>query len=707
MRHRNLVGLSCLTALVGGAVAWAALSAPAQEEEAPTAVMSGPSKAKVLAAAFSRWETAYEAAGGDRARVLSLRHSEALSSESTEAWGQIELNLVEGRVAAGVVGADGPMELWVVGNQPGSSSRPEAGDRIELVGTLTPDNGVARLDTALPADFPIDLVVVTRAGTRPEEGALLVGYASLFHRLHDRARTEQLAVLAPRASEPSLLGALGPNAAQAASAPTNPHVPSLEEMIAEGELLFTRETFDGNGRTCLSCHPPLNNFTLDQDFIADLPAYDPLFVAEFDPALADLEDPALMREFALIRENQDGFDPLGSEPTRFNMRSVPHTLAMTTSLDSFIIDPTTFTPVEGSGFESIGWSGDGSTNGATRSATALRDFTNGAIVQHFTQTMDREEGFDFRLASIQELDAMEAFQLSLGRQEEIDLTTMVFRDTKVTAGLGVFNAKSCGLCHGNAGANDIAFHPHGNGGPLVNLNVNLNTGVETLFLDETLGERPIDGGFGREVDGATPLLPFVDADLDGITDGVTDPIFNCATEVAHSGGFGDGTFNIPPLIEAADTPPFFHNNAVETLEESVAFYGTSNFNCSPAGRLVNLVTPGGIQFASGEVDQLTAFLRALNVLENIRASDVFLDDAYSERSLAYARPKLLAALADMDDGVMVLTEGRLHTRDASREIQKAVVLVKQATKVTSYTSRNALLTKAKANLAKAKSYILQ
>ncbi|MES2642080.1 MAG: hypothetical protein V4850_21530 [Myxococcota bacterium] len=702
MRHHNLVGLSCLTALVGGVAAWAALDTPAPSGGEPT-VMSGPSRAKALAAAFARWETAYEAAGGDRARVLSLRHSEALSSENTQAWGQIKMDLVQGRVAAAVVGADGPLDLWVVGNAQGSSSRPEAGDQVELVGTLSPQGNVARLDAALPADFPIDMVVVTRAGTRPEDGALLVGYASLFHRLHDRARTEQVATLAPRPAEPSLAGALGPNAAQAAVV-SNPHVPSLEEMIVEGELLFNEETFGGNGRTCLSCHPPLNNFTLDQEFIADLPDYDALFVAEFNPDLADLEDPELMREFALIRENQDGFDPLGSEPTKFNMRAVSHTLAMSTSLQSFILDAEGNRVEE---FQQIGWSGDGAPNGGVPSMHALRDFANGAIVQHLTQTMEREEGADFRLASIEELDAMEAFQLSLGRQEEIDLTTMVFKNAQVTAGLGVFNAKACGLCHANAGANDIAAHPRGDAAILHDLNVNLNTGVETLFLDETLGARPTDGGFGRVFDQATPLLGFLDQNGDGITDFPQAQNFNCADEVITSGGFGDGTFNIPPLIEAADTPPFFHNNAVETLEESVAFYGSSNFNCSPAGRLFGVIFPGGINFAAGEVEQLSDFLRALNVLENIRASDVFLDDAVTERSLAFAKPKLLAALADMDDGIMVLTEGQIHTRDASREIQKAVLAVKAATKLTNQTARNLLLKQAKANLAKAKTFIVQ
>ncbi len=104
-----------------------------------------------------------------------------------------------------------------------------------------------------------------------------------------------------------------------------------QELIAKGRDLFFNETFDGNGRTCGTCHREDNNFTIDPAFIATLPDDDPLFVAEFNPALKTLERPKLMREFGLILENQDGFNDLANN---FNLRGVPHTLAMRTSIDS-------------------------------------------------------------------------------------------------------------------------------------------------------------------------------------------------------------------------------------------------------------------------------------------------------------------------------------------------------------------------------------
>jgi hypothetical protein len=101
------------------------------------------------------------------------------------------------------------------------------------------------------------------------------------------------------------------------------------------DQLFFNETFGGNGRTCGTCHPETNNFTIDPKFIATLPDDNPLFVAEFIPALSeDFEKPELMRKVGLILENTNGFDDL---KTNFTMRSVPHLLAMRTSLDPPIV----------------------------------------------------------------------------------------------------------------------------------------------------------------------------------------------------------------------------------------------------------------------------------------------------------------------------------------------------------------------------------
>ncbi|PYM37252.1 MAG: hypothetical protein DME15_01830, partial [Candidatus Rokuibacteriota bacterium] len=86
-----------------------------------------------------------------------------------------------------------------------------------------------------------------------------------------------------------LLAVVGLQACKSAP-PSNPQ----SRLVAKGRDLFFNETFAGNGRTCGTCHPEENNFTIDPAFIARLPKDNPLFVAEFNPALKEnFENPAL------------------------------------------------------------------------------------------------------------------------------------------------------------------------------------------------------------------------------------------------------------------------------------------------------------------------------------------------------------------------------------------------------------------------------
>src|SRR5262245_52118056 len=66
-------------------------------------------------------------------------------------------------------------------------------------------------------------------------------------------------------------------------------VNQVSAQVCIGANLFFRGTFGGNGRTCATCHRVNNNLTIDPKFIATLPKTDPLFVAEFNTALKDLE----------------------------------------------------------------------------------------------------------------------------------------------------------------------------------------------------------------------------------------------------------------------------------------------------------------------------------------------------------------------------------------------------------------------------------
>jgi mono/diheme cytochrome c family protein len=389
-------------------------------------------------------------------------------------------------------------------------------------------------------------------------------------------------------------------------------------LVAKGRDLFFNETFAGNGRTCGSCHRELENFAISPAFIATLPKDDPLFVAEFVPALKqNFENPRLMREFGLILENLDGFDDLAN---KFTMRGVPHVLALRTSVAS-PQGPRT------------GWSGDGAPADGS-----LRSFAVGAVIQHFTRTLNRVAGVDFRLPTDPELDALEAFQLSLGRQADLALP-LPLKGTVAKRGQEIFlnnGLGKCNVCHGNAGAN---LAP-GN-------NANFNTGVEDLPDQPArlTGERvPRDDGFG---------IP------------------------------GDGTFNTPPLVEAADTGPFFHNNAIETIEGAVAFYNGQAFNNSPSGRFLASTDPNavGIRLDGTQVVAVAAFLRVINALENIRQSIELLQqaEALGFFETAPAQALLGRAASETGDSIAVLSGGGLHP-DAVAELGDAKRLTERAAK---------------------------
>jgi len=191
-------------------------------------------------------------------------------------------------------------------------------------------------------------------------------------------------------------------------------------------------------------------------------------------------------------------------------------------------------------------------------------------------------------------------------------------------------------------------------------NFNFNTGVEA-FLRNRIGanrSRPPDGGFGT--------------DKDGGFSNVANP----------DGSFGNGTFNTTGLVEAADTPPFFHNNIVDTIEEAVDFYNSNEFNNSPAGGVIVQLTGGGIDLLDFEVEQVAAFLRVLNTLENIRNVIAASNKAADAQRFPDAKKVLEVTIADCQDAIDVLNrrDAKLKTIDplAVAHLQAAKRLLVEA-----------------------------
>ena len=439
---------------------------------------------------------------------------------------------------------------------------------------------------------------------------------------------------------------------------------SPAQLIERGRKIFATETFGGNGRTCATCHPASNNFTLDPRYIATLRRSDPLFVAETNPSLRGLENPYLLRRYALVTENVDGMDVPGV------LRSVPHVLGLGLS-----VTPSPHFPL----VDMTGWSGDGAPDHGS-----LREFAVGAVSQHLTKTLARVPGRDFRVPTDDELDALLAYQLSLGQQEllEVELGApgeLHFRDPAAEDGKLLFHTapargkpgstNSCFGCHYQAGANDEALDDGGHGN-------NFATGVNKLPNSPAClvpGGEFGDGGFGKD-----PITTVAASTVCG------------HRSTAQIISRGEETFNVPSLVAAAETPPFFHNNSVATLEEAIAFYTTDTFNNSPAG--------AGHAFLldATSIQHIAAFLRTVNAIENIVEATRQIG-----QGSGYADDR--QALLQVDDAIKVLTEhepaplfAATHATDALRDARAKLI-----------TGNPALLSPAKIDLERARSLMVK
>jgi hypothetical protein len=408
----------------------------------------------------------------------------------------------------------------------------------------------------------------------------------------------------------------------------------VSAQVCAGADIFFNETFGGNGRTCGSCHPASNNTTLDAPFIAALRAEnpdDPLFIAENEPNLAGLETRDLVAEAGIL-ENVDGFE----DPTRkFVSRGVNHVLSLRTSITADTGDGTTNPPSE-----RAGWGGDGSDDGS------LRGFLDAAIRQHFTLDLSRREGTDFRLPTAREAELTETFQLSLGRSNELDLQQVNIFDAEANEGRRAFldpERGRCNVCHQNAGANFID----------TGRNRNFDTGVNRANSPLTEGrfgpndDILTDGGFGGK--------------------GILDPNFD-GSGIGFPNAFGNGTFSPPPLIEAADTPPFFHNNfrprddQPVTFEQAVSFYASAPFSFSPAALELEARFGTPLNLFPTDAFAIARFLRVLNAAFNLDLARQRLEAAqtlvnrFGDTRAEVQRGLMQLADAEVEDALQVLGE---------------------------------------------------
>lgn len=601
-----------------------------------TGIAVGQGKTSNLQISYQRWLNTYRGTPASHIPI-GLVWNKGLSSEYNAARGLAEINIQTGQVRVKVQGLESTSiaDVWLLDRR--ASNKATKINMIKAGRLVFTDVGAwlnVRIDTDLLQDFQINWVVVAHKDTEPMQQGVLFGSTSLFQRIYHypeltpapwKNRTVSINRQSGVAVADGILPAHYPNAG----------------LINRGRRIFFRETFNGNGRTCGTCHPENNNHTLDPTFIASLPDDDPLFVAERpapNPLARNFEKPELMRKVGLILENTNGFSDLENN---FTMRSVPHLLGMRTSLSppSTLANDGTSLPPD----ERTGWSGDGAPSNiavSPQTRGTLRDFSVGAVIQHFPKTLARTPGKDFRLPTEAELDALEAYMLSLGRQQEFDdLTQISLTDARADMGrrnyLGenLANGIPCNACHLNGGANtDPNFDFPASVTPPAFEASNRSFAPRVEELLDQPGDLVIGG-----------QLPFDD-------------------------GFGSGTnlFNVPTVIEAADTGPFFHSNQIDTVEGLISFY-TSQRHLRNGEVLGPIVGLNGSQVAN-----VGAFMRVVNADDNLRIAIELISEARQLYRWRDRRTNLRLARAEIRDALEVLEGGHLHFDDAVPLIRRAL-----------------------------------
>ncbi len=401
-------------------------------------------------------------------------------------------------------------------------------------------------------------------------------------------------------------------------------LPGAASQVKQGETLFLKETFLGNGRTCASCHVPGDDFGLTAAKVASLPANDPLFVHELNvnrlvvnsagsilpTASSGFTQPSDFQLSGTITGSLSGASQAvvlaGSGNTYLILGGAAlnvanNVLSDTNGNKGRLVSFTTGT-LGGTNLENSTLMRGGraliqeNINGFTQAPfmrgspplinalhTApyglsgefadLQTFSAGAVRQHFPRGTNRVAGVDFRDPTSAELAAMEAFQQSLPGPSD-----GVFGDTNGFARFATteaqkrgrdlfFGAARCAVCHnGKALATSSGQFGTTNGA-----NESFNTGVANLLINTQDG-LPTEQNVGQPANSRR--------------------------------------FSTPGLFGVRKTAPYFHDHSKSDLTEAILFYDSTQFRQSPAALQIGTANLFD-GFTVGNVSDIRAFLESL------------------------------------------------------------------------------------------------
>ena len=466
---------------------------------------------------------------------------------------------------------------------------------------------------------------------------------------------------------------------------------TVEEMeqLDFGFQVFTEEEFDGNGRTCSTCHLPEEQYNIAPSDIAAMDGDELAKVLASN--VPGLENTILVVERGLFNveggPHEEGGPAAEDDAEDCNDG---HECEGPVFRGSMTVGPfglTTGAPgVPGLPSPALGWAANGSPTPASPGGSvhhgffdpdadgSTRAFAAGAVAQHFTTCLERTNGTGtdadcFRRPTAEELDALDAFQHWLGRRDEFDIGLMTFSDYRADAGRSLYmeNELGCNVCHGNGGSQFL-------GGANGNINQHSDVDEERHQLAAKTGVFiPEDEGIAVDPPGPQPLSA--------------------------------GAFNIQPVIEAVRKGEiFFHNSAVFTphgsgIETAMSFYFREPFLSSDIHAALHGLQAGGGGDGSGNVHldsaeelfafagrdvrkNVGAFTRALAAFYSVRDCERLVQETI-DRIAAGVSPELPAMHCEfnLEDAEDVLHEARVRNlyrpiqnkaRTVRRQLKKAV-----------------------------------
>jgi cytochrome c peroxidase len=347
---------------------------------------------------------------------------------------------------------------------------------------------------------------------------------------------------------------------------------SIASNQGGGQRLFERETFGGNGRTCLTCHSRETGTVSPEDAqrrFAENPQ-DPLFLHDgSDDRFGNgvtrmLADATILVEVPLPPNVRMADDPYA--------RSVILRRGIPSTLNTPALDPVLMLDGRHPDLE----------------AQAL-----GAIRDHFQNTVDPTYRDLRRIAEFQQTHSFfsslelrkfacggPAPELPHGYTESEKRGRLFFEDVPFASPFQ--KAGACAACHS---------------GPMLNESSRLFPLLPpgTRFQNALVSEFNAAGNPARDFiftnpDGSETIVRSPDPGRALITGNAESPFFDNVN-----------AFKIPPLWGASRTAPYFHDNSAKTLEDVVAHYA----------RFFEVVSNGELKLSEQDQADIVAYLKLL------------------------------------------------------------------------------------------------